>query len=112
MSSTGGSTGPRPTAVADLADARGLQTLTFRRAFRTATGQLPHRYLTTVRVEMAARFLRTSRMPISRIALDVGFATLSSFNRSFRTLTGVTPGQWRAGARRAGDRKAARPRRS
>lgn len=84
-------------SIPDLAERCGLKPLSFRRAFRRATGKLPHAYLTAVRVDMAARTLRSSERPIGQIALDTGFATLSSFNRSFRKLTGMSPGEWRRG---------------
>lgn len=45
-------------------------------------------------------------LPILTIAMDAGFASLSSFNRAFKELTGKTPSEWRdeASARRNGAR--------
>jgi AraC-like DNA-binding protein len=36
-------------------------------------------------------------IPISSIALDVGYASLSSFNKAFKDTHGVTPSTWRTG---------------
>ncbi len=52
-------------------------------------------YLNHVRVQDAKRLLAETRNPISDIAQTVGFATISHFNRVFRSLTGVTPMQFR-----------------
>jgi AraC-like DNA-binding protein len=67
----------------------------FRRLFRQALGQSPHQYLTELRVRMAAARLHATKDKILIIAEDVGFATLSSFNRAFRQIMNVTPRQWR-----------------
>jgi len=67
----------------------------FRRLFRHAIGQSPHQYLTELRVRMGTIRLRTTKEKILTIAEDVGFPTLSSFNRSFRQIMKMTPRQWR-----------------
>lgn len=35
------------------------------------------------------------RMSITRIALDMGYGSLASFNRAFRSITGITPTEFR-----------------
>jgi len=67
----------------------------FRRLFRLALGKSPHQYLIELRTGMAASRLQTGNAKIVDIAHDAGFATLSSFNRSFRQVMGVTPRAWR-----------------
>ena len=67
----------------------------FRRTFRKALGKSPHPYLTELRTLMAASRLQDGNAKIIDIAHASGFATLSSFNRSFRRLMGVTPRAWR-----------------
>ena len=57
-----------------------------------------NQYLNKYRIAEAARRLRDpaeSGMPISSIALDVGYASLSSFNKAFKELHGVTPTSFR-----------------
>jgi AraC-like DNA-binding protein len=66
-----------------------------RRLFREALGKSPHRYLTELRVRMAATQLKATNEKIVVVAGQVGFATLSSFNRAFRKLMKSTPRQWR-----------------
>jgi AraC-like DNA-binding protein len=43
------------------------------------------------RIERAARLLSRTELPLSEIALAVGFSDHSHFARHFRRLTGTTP---------------------
>lgn len=70
----------------------------FRRAFERATGRQPFEYIYEVRVKAAMNLLRGGNMAISEIAGRVGYSTLSSFNRHFRRITGLTPSQIRKNA--------------
>jgi AraC-like DNA-binding protein len=66
-------------------------------------GVTPHQYLVRARLKHAARLLADEERAITDIALDVGFADLSNFVRSFRRAAGVSPREFRKAAR--GDRK-------
>jgi len=68
----------------------------FARAFRDAFGLPPHRYLLTRRIERASALLRDTGLPILDIALRTGWASLGSFGRTFRDVTGQSPGELRA----------------
>lgn len=74
----------------------------FARAFRQAFGVPPHRYLLTRRIERAVALLRETELPITEIAFQTGWASLGTFGRIFRDVTGETPGgirkRWRAEA--------------
>jgi len=67
----------------------------FRRMFQQALGKSPLQYLIELRTLMAASRLQAGDGKIVDIAHEAGFATLSSFNRSFRRVMGVTPRVWR-----------------
>ena len=67
----------------------------FRRVFKRCTRTSPMSYLAEVRLKMAAVLLRTTDDPISEIALNVGFITLSAFNRKFHDYYGMPPREWR-----------------
>jgi AraC-like DNA-binding protein len=59
-----------------------------------------NQFLNHYRIEEAARRLldpAEEHIPISSIALDVGYASLSSFNKAFKDTHGVTPSTWRTG---------------
>ncbi|MFA6293412.1 MAG: AraC family transcriptional regulator [Victivallales bacterium] len=78
-----------------LAKLSGLSRTHFRRLFEKALGKSPLQYLIQVRVAMASAELKQSRKPVSMIAHESGFTTLSSFNRHFRKQTGMSPRDWR-----------------
>ena len=67
----------------------------FARAFKSSTGQPPHRWLMQRRVELAKHMLSTSMAPLSDIAIACGFADQAHFTRVFRQRTGASPGTWR-----------------
>jgi AraC-like DNA-binding protein len=52
------------------------------------------------RLHRAAVRLRRSEEAISAIAYDAGFNDLSTFNRRFKKVMGVNPGNYRAGLSR------------
>jgi AraC family transcriptional regulator len=60
------------------------------RAFRRVFRQTPHAYVTTLRLSRAYSFLESGR-PVTDVAMDVGFASLSAFTRLFRSRYGVPP---------------------
>jgi len=64
------------------------------RSFRKATGLPPHAYLRQLRVERA-RELLFRRMPLAEVALAAGFADQAHFTRTFKQITGTTPGRYR-----------------
>jgi AraC family transcriptional regulator len=63
----------------------------FARAFKTATGLPPHRYVMRERIERAKRRLREGNDSICQICMECGFADQSHFTRLFRRETGMTP---------------------
>jgi AraC family transcriptional regulator len=81
----------------------GLSAWHFLRLFSRVIGVTPHQYLLRARLRRAARMLAGDERPITDIALDVGFADLSNFVRSFHRVAGVPPRHFRHAAR--GDRE-------
>ena len=82
-------------SVGALAREAGMSPYHFLRTFRRVAGMPPHQFVLRLRLNRAAIRLRTTQEPISAIALDAGFADLSTFNRRFRRIMGVTPGAYR-----------------
>ena len=68
----------------------------FARSFRQAFGVPPHRYLLTRRIERATALLRETDLPITEIAFQTGWESLGTFGRTFRDVTGESPGDFRA----------------
>jgi transcriptional regulator GlxA family with amidase domain len=71
----------------------------FIRSFRDTFGETPHRYLQRRRLERAMAMLRDTDKPVTEICLDVGFASLGSFSRTFSEVLGTSPRAYRARAR-------------
>ncbi|GEC03258.1 AraC family transcriptional regulator [Streptomyces spinoverrucosus] len=84
-----------PLPLEELAAAVGLSVSQFARAFKARTGQPPHRYLMRLRVEQAARLLRTSTLPIAQIAAGCGFSHQEHLTRVLRAQLGSTPAELR-----------------
>jgi AraC-like DNA-binding protein len=71
----------------------------FLRVFRAQMGLPPHAYLTQLRIASARRLVAQG-MPLSHVALAVGFVDQSHLTRHFKRLVGVTPAQYLLGSRR------------
>ena len=69
--------------------------------FHTTTHDHFTHYVARLRVERSKRLLLGSGMRVIEIAYEVGFQSLSQFNRMFKRITGKTPTQFRAAADRA-----------
>lgn len=59
--------------------------------FRKYINDTPMNYLIGYRINQGVKLLDTTNMPISEIALDVGFSGVSYFTETFRKHYGITP---------------------
>src|SRR3982751_3328525 len=82
--------------VERLASVSGVSEAHFARSFKDAFGVPPHRYLLTRRIERATALLRDTDAPIIDIAFQTGWASLGTFGRVFRDVTGESPSGFRA----------------
>jgi AraC family transcriptional regulator len=87
-----------PHKIAGLARMARLSPYHFLRSFKATTGVTPHQWLLRARLRAAAEKLAVTRMPVTDIALDVGFEDLSNFTRSFRAEFGASPRRFRLAA--------------
>ena len=85
----------------DIAARLGVHPVRLSREFRRAEHVTMTGYVAALRIEHAARLLRTTKQPLARIALEVGFADQSHLAKAFRRHTGMTCAQYRS-ARLAG----------
>jgi AraC family transcriptional regulator len=79
----------------DIAAVVGLSASHFKALFREATGLSPHQYLIRRRVDRAKNLLGESKLSISQIAMEAGFAHQSHLSRHMRRVLGVSPGALR-----------------
>ena len=84
-----------PIGLDDLAALAGLSRFHFCTAFRQATGSTPHNWLVNLRIERARFLLSRPGLPVTEVALAVGYETPSSFAAAFRRVTGTTPSLFR-----------------
>lgn len=84
--------------LAEVGAIVGMRENAFSRSFRRATGQTFTDFVIGLRVATACRLLASTRQQVSSICYEVGFNNISNFNRHFRRIKGMTPGEFRAAA--------------
>ena len=67
----------------------------FRRVFRACVGMGPQQYILHVRLLMAEHLLRATARPVLEISEEVGFGSVSSLNRQFLRVYGLSPRAFR-----------------
>jgi AraC-like DNA-binding protein len=83
-------------SLANVAKAAGASVFHFCKVFHKATGLKFTDYLGRVRLEEARTRLLNPNQRISEIAYDVGFQSLTQFNRTFKRVFGQSPTKFRA----------------
>ncbi len=82
-------------SLADVAKAAGASVFHFCKVFHKATGLKFTDYVARVRLEDARNRLLNPNLRISEIAYDVGFQSLTQFNRTFKRVFGQSPTDFR-----------------
>ncbi|HZR05555.1 MAG TPA: helix-turn-helix domain-containing protein [Candidatus Udaeobacter sp.] len=83
-------------SLADVAKAAGSSVFHFCKVFHKATGLKFTDYVARMRLEDARTRLLNPNLRISEIAYDVGFQSLTQFNRTFKRVFGQSPSEFRA----------------
>lgn len=78
-------------SMADLAKMAGMSVRKLQRRFLATFKTTPQSYITKLRVLTACDLLVTTQMPITDIALEVGFYDHSAFSKKFSEILGVPP---------------------
>lgn len=79
----------------DVADRFGLSSSSLSRMFKRYVGMGFQRYLMHRRIIEAKQMLENTDLKILSVATAVGFDDLSTFNRDFKLLTGISPSIYR-----------------
>lgn len=82
-------------SLKELAFQCGLSVSYFVRAFKSTTGDSPHRWILRHRIDCAKSMLAHGDANLVDIATSCGFADQSHFTRMFRSFVGITPAAWR-----------------
>jgi AraC-like DNA-binding protein len=83
-------------SLADVAKAAGASVFHFCKVFHKATGLKYTDYVARVRLEDARTRLLNPNLRVSEIAYDVGFQSLTQFNRTFKRVFRQSPSEFRA----------------
>jgi AraC-like DNA-binding protein len=84
-----------PLTLDDMAKNANLSRYHFIRVFQALTGETPRQRLIGIRLRAAADLLIATRMPITQLALQVGFNDISHFNSTFRQAFRMSPRAYR-----------------
>jgi len=82
-------------SLGTVAKAVNTSTFYFCKMFKKVTGLNFTNYLSRVRIEKAKNLLLNPNLRISEIAFEVGFQSLTHFNRVFKKIIGQSPTQYR-----------------
>jgi transcriptional regulator GlxA family with amidase domain len=79
----------------DLAKAAAMSRTTFVVRFKAVACVPPLTYLLNWRMRLAERALRAENVPVSIVALSLGYTSESAFSNAFRRTFGVGPKRYR-----------------
>lgn len=96
-------------SVEDAARTAGFSKFHFSRLFKQFTEQTFCEYLNQRRINAAETLLLNQRLSVTDVALQSGFSSLSTFNRTFRALKSCTPSEFKAFHQRRGIRLRKQP---
>lgn len=82
--------------VEDVANECGVSREHLSRVFKEQINESPLNYLNKRRIKQACRLLVSSNLSCKEIAVRVGYDSAVSFNRSFKRLSKMTPGEVKA----------------
>jgi len=82
-------------SIAKVAEACGMSTTQFSRAFKAHFCQTPQRWRLNAQIERAKTMMMGTSNSLTDIAVECGFAEQSHFNHTFRKCVGCCPSTWR-----------------
>ena len=84
-----------PLRIGDLTRIAGMSQTSLMRHFGQVMGHSPIEHLIQLRIGAAKKLLRQTDLPITSIALEVGFCDGNYLARQFRRVVGVSPREYR-----------------
>jgi AraC-like DNA-binding protein len=82
-------------SLSDIAKAVGFSEYYFSRLFKDVTEKNFSHYLNEYRIKQAEYYLTRSGMSVAEIAYTVGFNSIVTFNRSFKSVKGCSPSTYK-----------------
>lgn len=87
----------KPLTLEEMSSVAGMSEKYFCYFFKKMTNKTPVEYLISYRIECSARQLLNTDMSVTETAYSSGFNDLSYFIKTFKSLKGVTPKEFRKG---------------
>lgn len=84
-------------SIEQLARRENISRIYMSSLFKKYTGRSPQEHMMRMRIEKAKSLLLTTVIPISSIAVSVGYEDVLQFSKIFRKHTGVAPSAFRGG---------------
>lgn len=85
-----------PINVTDMANRAGLSTSRFTVLFKQHFGTTPYQYLLKLRIEHAQELLKEG-LSLQKVSEYCGFPDVHHFSKTFKSITGISPGRFRRG---------------
>jgi AraC family transcriptional regulator len=85
-----------PLDLDQLAHIAGLSRFHLVRVFDELTGTTPHHFLACLRMQRAKDLLLAPNASITEVCMEVGYTSLGTFSKTFSTLVGISPQEFRA----------------
>lgn len=92
-------------SLSEIAGILCMSPSTFSRFFRRETGMFFNHYVKKARLEKVAEALVETDLPVTRLSVEYGFANPSVMSTGFKSVYGITPGEYRRQSREAAGRK-------
>ena len=87
--------GSESITIQTVADYLGIDRSYLHRLFKKAVGASPQEYLLDLRIRKACSLLKQTELPVTIIALSVGYEDTLYFSRLFKRKKGVSPSDYR-----------------
>lgn len=81
--------------IGNLANVCNISESHFRSVFQKCMHMIPNDYVNLIRVREASKILLKSHASMEEVAYKVGYGNVSTFNRNFKKIIGMTPYQWK-----------------
>jgi AraC-like DNA-binding protein len=88
-----------PVNLRDISAHANLSPYHFLRVYKQAYGEIPHEFLTRLRIERAKTLLARGSHNVTEACFEVGFSSLGSFSVLFAHRVGLSPSEYRRYAR-------------
>ncbi|WP_025762100.1 AraC family transcriptional regulator [Dyadobacter tibetensis] len=81
-------------SISEIADIANISQHSFCRYFKSRSRKTYSQFLIELRIGHACKLLLEERLPVAQICFESGFNNFANFNKSFKSITGLSPLQY------------------